>query len=257
MSSPYISKEASNIAKQGISKCIDRYIDYVLNLNISKSSATKYKGILRIVIGDFNIPISQITDKQVNEYLSELYFSKKWSDKYTATVLSVLSKFFIWCKNNNYTLLSFKLINPIDGSKPVVKSEVTPKQDFNSVKTKAPAPMSNILEGPAKNNNTTITNSPCIYRDMALIYVYKNTTITPEEMCNLSIYDFLHTKLVVQSLSNRNFMRIIPIDVKTRNMLYEYLSTRKDNNEALFLSELQVGERITEAEIKSVVLSRE
>jgi uncharacterized membrane-anchored protein len=40
-------------------------------------------------------------------------------------------------------------------------------------------------------------------------------------------------------------------------MLYEYLSTRKDNNEALFLSELQVGERITEAEIKSVVLSRE
>ena len=101
----YISKESSNIAKQGIAECIKQYNRYIKQLGMSESTANKYNSIIKLVVGDFLIPISQITTKQLNEYIAELYYEKKWSEKYTITVISVMTKFFAWCKDKNYTML--------------------------------------------------------------------------------------------------------------------------------------------------------
>ena len=48
-------------------------------------------------------------------------------------------------------------------------------------------------------------------------------------------------------------MRIVAIDAKTRNLIYNYLSTRSDNNEALFLSEKHIGDKITIAEVRKII----
>lgn len=249
----YISKESSNIAKRGISECIKQYNRYIKQLGMSESTANKYNSIIKLVVGDFLIPISQITTKQLNDYIAELYYEKKWSEKYTITVISVVTKFFAWCKDKNYTMLSHVLINPINGDKPIVNTNITPKETFVSAKTdNTPKPKINLVE----ENITTkanYTNTISITaRDVAILYIIQHTTITKEELIDLTIYDFLHNKIVIQSINNRNNMRIVAIDTKTRNLIYNYLSTRSDNNEALFLSEKHIGEKITIAEVRKI-----
>ena len=252
----YIDRKSSNNIRKVINKCITQYIEYIKGTGISKSTLDTYEHILRLVIGDFNIPLSQITTEQLNEYIAELYKINSWSDTYIKRIISTTAKFLIWCKSCNYIATNHILINPIDGVAPIISTKVAPisKDSFVSKKTdKSLKPVVKLVdENVIKKStyNDTITNT---VRDVAIQYLFNNIGLTAEEISDLNIYDFLHNKIVIQSFNSRINMRIIPISAKTRNLIYNYLSTREDNNEALFLSERRVGDRISVIEVTKLI----
>ena len=247
----YITKESTNIAKSAINECISRYIKYINDIGMSKETSKKYKSMIKQVVGDFNIPISQITDKQINEYITELHYEKKWSDRYTSTLVGIITKFFIWCKDNNYTLIDFKIKNPNNGNVVVTKTDVTPKEPFISVKksNNELKPAINILS----NKSDDITDTIISIRNTAIKNILNYTNITIYELAELTIYDFIHNKIIIQSFNNRNNMRIVNIDIKTRNSIYKYLITRTDSNEGLFLSNTINGNSITLPELRQII----
>ena len=126
-------------------------------------------------------------------------------------------------------------------SKLVQKAETTgiveqypiKKKDSNAVITKK-----NLM------NDNSITLNVMKYtedeiilkRDIAIKSLLSSSNISASEISKLNIFDFLHTRIIIQSQNCRSLMRVILISNDTRNAIYDYLKTRKDSDEYLFES---------------------
>ena len=87
-------------------------------------------------------------------------------------------------------------------------------------------------------------------RELAIIELLCSTGIRVGELINLNIKDmnFMERSCIV--LGKGNKQREVYFDVKTKLHLEEYLKTRNDNNEALFVSKNKPHQRLTSATIE-------
>ena len=243
-----------NTAQQIINNCINSYLNYLKeNCSLSESTLKKYDSVLKIILKDIDVPFFRIDSVMINSAISKAYKERNWTESHLGIVLNVVSGLFYWAKyltDEPYTLKDMCIKNPITNeedkrstfiSKLVQKAETTgiveqypiKKKDSNTVITKK-----NLI------NDNSITLNVMKYtedeiilkRDIAIKSLLSSSNISASEISKLSIFDFLHTRIIIQSQNCRSLMRVILISNDTRNAIYDYLKTRKDSDEYLFES---------------------
>lgn len=273
----------SELANKMVMGCINKYIEYLINeQHKSNKTVTRYHAILNSIMGNMDKPFLQIKSYDINSRLETLYQKKNWSDNYLNTVLMVLTGLFRWAKDNNYTAKEICLYNPktgqfrlntkagakpkgpaLDTSNEPTSNQSTPKKPLKEksqkVKKKDDSSAGTVtidLSEPtlvcSEGNNVRISETS--KKHIAISSLYKCSSISSLELTQLSIYDFQHNHLIIQSKGNRSMMRVIALNRTARNALYDYLSTRDDNYEHLFLGSLP-GTPITVPEVEEVISS--
>lgn len=257
------------LAKQTVSGCVNAYLTYLSNdVGMSTSTLTKYTSILHTLLKGVEKPFMQINSDYLNNHIQSLYQTKQWSPTYVNTMVTVVTGLFDWALKNTYTLKSVSVINPITGSVGVnsnktenkVKKNKSTEQSVSGTKNTTESPITSTFKELKTGQN--VSKDMDEYKESLVDSAYKKflaikrligfTNLSYSEMANLSIYDFQHNHLVIQSLGKRDGFRIITLDKITRNKLYDYLSTREDTCEYLFMGNIP-GRPITKEEIVEII----
>lgn len=274
MNVDYNSIMKPNIAKKTITGCIKDYLEYLKTVeHLSKSTLTKYKSILSSILEPISVPYMNITSDIVNDSFYKKHSKNPYTKRYASIVTTVLQSMFNWAKEYSYTLNNVKVINPVTGlsakfpktytKKPIQKDlEFTPKVE----KSFSPVHIVDSSTHTPSNTGIMVNSSPIsitteppvdlpeeLYkRNTAILQLFTHHNITISEIVELNIYDFVHNHLIIQSCHDRSRMRTIPLKSHVRNHIYQYLCTRNDTLDSLFLSETP-GKGVTEEELQTLL----
>ena len=161
-----------------------------------------------------------ITTEDIRLYLSN-YQEKNGISKATIdNMRRIISSFFSWLENEDY----------------ITKS---PARRIHKVKT------GKVVKEVYTEENIELMRQNCKNkRDLAIIDMLYSTGMRVGELVKLNIsdIDFAHKECVV--LGKGNKQRKVYFDAKTKIHLQQYLSSRSDDNEALFVSMLSPHNRL-------------
>ncbi len=178
---------------------------------------------LQIPIKDFNIFILGAIEEET--IISFLVFLNYYNDNIASTrkrKLSSIKTFYKWL----FKLYHFEFkdkINPAKDIPSIVQIEKIPKYI-------------NLEQAKRLQNIFNITNSKNPIRNNTIITVFLNTGIRISELVNLNISDIDFYNKSAKIIAKGNQERIIFFNNHTIEKIKEYLSIRKDNNDALFIS---------------------
>lgn len=178
-----------------------------------KTPATirQYKYTLTKVLSSIKKPVTVIVEDDIIMYFFVLKM-RTVSNRYISNIRLVLSSFFKWLLNKGVIVS-----NPITGINNV-KAEKTIKKAYTDVD----------LEKLKSNCKTD--------RDIAIVEFLYSTGVRISEMCKLNIDDVDFEKKTIKVFGKGSKERIIPMSDICIWYLKEYLNTRKDNDEALFIT---------------------
>ena len=141
----------------------------------------------------------------------------------------VFSSFFAWLENEDYIIKSpVRRIHK-------VKTAVTVKETFSD---------ENIEK--MRDNCSNI-------RELAIIELLLSTGMRVGELVNLNIEDLNIEDRSCVVLGKGNKQREVYFDARTKIHLKQYLSTRTDDNRALFVSKIRPYNRITISTIETLI----
>lgn len=187
------------LAAKRIEGCSERTINY-------------YKVTVKHLLSHTDSSVRKITTEEIREYLSNY---QKWNNCSNITIDNVrrnISSFFSWLEEEDYILKSpMKRIHKIK-AKTVVKNVISD-------------------EGIEK-----LRDGCRELRDIAIIDLLYSTGIRVGELVNLNIddIDFEGRECVVYGKGDKE--RRVYFDAKAKIHLKKYIESRKDDNEALFVS---------------------
>ena len=187
------------IAAKRVEGCSDKTLRY-------------YESTLHNVLFVVNKAINEITTDDLRVYLDD-YQRKSGASKTTIdNIRRILSSFFSWLEDEDY----------------IVKSPVRRIHKVKTCKTVKETYSDEALE-------LMRDNSGCI-RDLAIIDMLASTGMRVGELVRLNKedIDFQERECVV--LGKGNKQRKVYFDARTKIHLQNYLLSRDDNNEALFVS---------------------
>lgn len=169
--------------------------------------------------------IEKINTRHIKSYLMILN-EKRYSKSSVARKLSALRKLF-----------DFAVKNDIINSNPVKKIS-NPK-----VQRKLPETISsNYYEEILKTIEKKIENPEQQKRDKAIFELLYGCALRVSELCNLNLEDIDVKKRNIRILGKGAKVRIVPLGTKSVPIILDYLNSRKDNNNALFVDD--EGKRI-------------
>lgn len=178
----------------------------------SEKTVRYYDSTIRNVLSVINKDIQLITTDDLRMYLDE-YQKRSSASKVTIdNIRRILSSFFTWLEDEDY----------------ITKSPVRRIHKVKTCKTVKETYSDEALE-------LMRDNSECI-RDHAIIDLLASTGMRVGELVRLNIsdIDFENRECIV--LGKGNKQRIVYFDARTKIHLQNYLMTRTDTNEALFVS---------------------
>lgn len=187
------------IAAKRIEGCSERTLEY-------------YKGTILNMLREISVPIRQITTEDLRTYLTG-YQEKNNCSKITIdNIRRNLSSFFSWLEDEDHILKSpIRRIHKVRiGMK--VKDTLT-------------------------DENIELLRDNCLEkRDLAIIDLLYSTGIRVGELVNLNIADinFEERECVVYGKGNKE--RRVYFDARSKLHLQDYLKTRTDKSEALFVT---------------------
>lgn len=187
------------IAAKRVEGCSDKTLRY-------------YESTLHNVLFVVNKAINEITTDDLRVYLDD-YQRKSGASKTTIdNIRRILSSFFSWLEDEDY----------------IVKSPVRRIHKVKTCKTVKETYSDEALE-------LMRDNSGCV-RDLAIIDILASTGMRVGELVKLNKedIDFQERECVV--LGKGNKQRKVYFDARTKIHLQNYLLSRNDNNEALFVS---------------------
>ena len=187
------------IAAKRVEGCSDKTLRY-------------YESTLHNVLIVVNKAINEITTDDLRVYLDD-YQRKSGASKTTIdNIRRILSSFFSWLEDEDY----------------IVKSPVRRIHKVKTCKTVKETYSDEALE-------LMRDNSGCV-RDLAIIDMLASTGMRVGELVRLNKedIDFQERECVV--LGKGNKQRKVYFDARTKIHLQNYLLSRNDNNEALFVS---------------------
>ena len=161
-----------------------------------------------------------ITTEDIRLYLSNYQETTKITKATIDNMRRIISSFFSWLENEDYILKSpARRIHKVKTGK-VVK-EVYTEESIE------------LMRQNCKNK-----------RDLAIIDMLYSTGMRVGELVRLNIadIDFAHKECIV--LGKGNKQRKVYFDAKTKIHLQQYLKSRTDDNEALFVSQLSPYHRL-------------
>lgn len=178
----------------------------------SKRTIQYYQVTIEKMLTVMNQPIRKITTENMRSYLSQY---QEWNGCSKVTVDNVrrnISSFFSWLEEENYILKS-------------------PMRRIHKIKTNQ-----QVKEIITDEDIERLRDSCSCKRDLAMIDLLYSTGIRVGELVNLNIsdVDFEARECVVFGKGGKE--RKVYFDAKSKLHLQAYLSSRVDDNEALFVT---------------------
>ena len=178
----------------------------------SKRTIQYYRVTIEKMLTVMNQPIRKITTEDMRSYLSRY---QEWNGCSKVTVDNVrrnISSFFSWLEEENYILKS-------------------PMRRIHKIKTNQ-----QVKEIITDEDIERLRDSCSCKRDLAMIDLLYSTGIRVGELVNLNIsdVDFEARECVVLGKGGKE--RRVYFDAKSKLHLQAYLSSRVDDNEALFVT---------------------
>lgn len=193
----------------------------------SEKSLKYYQSTIEAMIAGVGKEIEHITTDDIRTYLTD-YQSKKQSSRVTIdNIRRILSSFFSWLEDEDYILKS-------------------PVRRIHKVKTAC-----NIKETYSDEALEIMRDNCSAIRDLSIIDMLASTGMRIGEMVllNREDIDFNERECIVFGKGDKE--RIVYFDARTKIHLQEYLSSRVDDNPALFVTLKAPYNRITIGGIES------
>ena len=212
--------------------CVEQFSNYKLVQSFiaskrvegcSEKSLKYYQATILKMLEDINKDIQKIVTDDLRNYLTE-YQQKKNSSKITIdNIRRILSSFFSWLEDEDYILKS-------------------PVRRIHKVKS------ASIIKETYTDEALELMRDNCDnLRDLALIDMLASTGMRVGELVLLNIEDINFTERECVVFGKGSKERIVYFDARTKIHLQNYLNSRIDNNNALFVSlkapfrRLQIG----------------
>lgn len=186
----------------------------------SERSVNYYNSTLDNLIKSLIKPFNQIETEDLRVYLSE-YQKKNDASKQTIdNIRRILSSFFTWLEDEDYILKS-------------------PVRRIHKIKT-----MKQVKETYSDEALERLRDNCKTIRDLALIDMLASTGMRVGELVKLNRVDvdFVNRECVVLGKGSKE--RVVYFDARTKLHLQNYLNSRTDDNEALFVSLLEPHNRL-------------
>ena len=186
----------------------------------SERSVNYYSSTLDNLIKSLIKPFNQIETEDLRVYLSE-YQKKNDASKQTIdNIRRILSSFFTWLEDEDYILKS-------------------PVRRIHKIKT-----MKQVKETYSDEALERLRDNCKTIRDLALIDMLASTGMRVGELVKLNRVDvdFVNRECVVLGKGSKE--RVVYFDARTKLHLQNYLNSRTDDNEALFVSLLEPHNRL-------------
>lgn len=186
----------------------------------SERSVNYYSSTLDNLIKSLIKPFNQIETEDLRVYLSEYQKKNNASKQTIDNIRRILSSFFTWLEDEDYILKS-------------------PVRRIHKIKTTKQVKETYSDEALERLRD----NCKCI-RDLALIDILSSTGMRVGELVKLNRadVDFANRECVVLGKGSKE--RIVYFDARTKLHLQNYLNSRTDDNEALFVSLLEPHNRL-------------
>lgn len=186
----------------------------------SERSVSYYSSTLDNLIKTLKKPFNQMETEDLRVYLSE-YQKKNDASKQTIdNIRRILSSFFTWLEDEDYILKS-------------------PVRRIHKIKT-----MKQVKETYSDEALERLRDNCKTIRDLALIDMLTSTGMRVGELVKLNRVDvdFVNRECVVLGKGSKE--RVVYFDARTKLHLQNYLNSRTDENEALFVSLLEPHNRL-------------
>ena len=203
------SVQSSSISNQEYMKL---YLEAKKIEGCSERTLQYYRVTIEKLLRKIEEPIRKINTEQIRAYLSEYQQINNCSKVTVDNVRRNISSFFSWLEEEDY----------------IVKS---PMRRIHKIKTKQQ--VKEIISDEAIER---LRDSCCCPRDLAMIDLLYSTGIRVGELVNLNISDinFEARECVVFGKGDKE--RKVYFDAKAKLHLQDYLKTRTDDNQALFVT---------------------
>jgi len=187
----------------------------------SDKTLTYYKKTIERMLDSIDKRIGSITTDDLRLYLSEYQEEKSVSKVTVDNIRRILSSFFGWLEDEDY----------------IVKS---PVRRIHKVKT------GKVIKETFTDENLELMRDNCeCIRDLAIIDLLASTGMRIGEMVLLNIDDINFEERECIVLGKGDKERIVYFDARSKMHLKQYLDSRHDDNEALFVSLKAPHRRIT------------
>ena len=219
--------------KQQIKETNDNYINIFLSAKEIEGCSTRtlkyYREIIEKLINTIDKPIKEIQTEEIRKYLADYKENTRCNAVTIDNLRRVLSSFFAWLEDEDY----------------IIKS---PVRRIHKVKT--PTIIKETLTD--ENLEKLRDTSNCI-RDLVLIELLYSTGIRVGELIKLNISDINFEDRSCKVFGKGNKQREVYFDARTKIHLKQYINTRQDENEALFVSKNKPYQRLSIAGIELIV----
>lgn len=186
----------------------------------SERSVNYYSSTLDNLIKALEKPFNQIETEDLRIYLSEYQKKNNASKQTIDNIRRILSSFFTWLEDEDYILKS-------------------PVRRIHKIKT-----MKQVKETYSDEALERLRDNCKTIRDLALIDMLASTGMRVGELVKLNRVDvdFVNRECVVLGKGSKE--RVVYFDARTKLHLQNYLNSRTDDNEALFVSLLEPHNRL-------------
>lgn len=204
-----LSEKSKEISGENLVEC---FLSAKKIEGCSEKTLKYYYATIQSMLDEIKKDVKHIVTDDIRCYLTEYQANKKSSKTTIDNIRRILSSFFSWLEDEDYILKS-------------------PVRRIHKVKTGT-----NIKET-YSDEALEIMRDNCVeLRDLAIIDMLASTGMRVGEMVllNREDVDFNERECIVFGKGNKE--RIVYFDARTKIHLQNYLSKRKDNNPALFVS---------------------
>lgn len=215
------ANEELTIKNESDSELIEKFIDSKHIEGCSDKSLKYYKMIITNMLNDVKKHIKMVTTEDLRQYLTNYQEKRKVSKVSIDNMRRIFSSFYGWLEDEDYILKS-------------------PVRRIHKVKTNT------CIKETYTDENLEVMRDNCNnIRDLAIIDMLSSTGMRIGEMVLLNRRDIDFHERECKVFGKGNKERIVYFDARTKIHLQEYLSSRKDDNEALFISLSRNNKRLT------------
>lgn len=194
------------------SEFLEIFLDAKKVEGCSDRTTRYYKSTIEHLLATISTPVRKMTTEEIRSYLADYQKINNCSNVTVDNIRRNLSSFFSWLEEEDYVLKS-------------------PMRRIHKIKTKTV--VKNVIsdEGIEKLRD----NCSCI-RDLAIIDLLYSTGIRVGELVNLNIddIDFDGRECIVYGKGDKE--RRVYFDAKAKVHLRNYIESRRDDNNALFVT---------------------
>lgn len=186
----------------------------------SEKSIKYYKSTIENMLSKIQKSIENIKTEDLREYLATYSKNNTCSKVTIDNIRRIISSFFSWLEEENYILKS-------------------PARRIHKIRT------GKVVKETYSDENIEIMRDNCSgIRDLAIIDLLNSSGMRVGELVKLNILDinFNERECIVSGKGDKQ--RKAYFDARTKIHLQDYLNTRIDNNEALFVSLLKPHNRL-------------